>query len=245
MVNQKEPQTLRFTKQAMNKEQYVKSDRLLVAVDCIIFGFDGKELKVLLIKRGFDPEKGKWSLMGGFVQSNESVDEAATRILQGLTGLTNIYMEQLHCFGDVNRDTAGRVVSVSYFALINIAEYSQQLNPEHEPHWFSLKEMPELVFDHQQMILLAKQRLRQKVANHPIGFALLPQKFTLPQLQNLYEAIYESPLDRRNFSRKILSLGILRKLNEKEKGSSKKGAFLYVFDKQKYDRLEHEGLKFI
>jgi ADP-ribose pyrophosphatase YjhB (NUDIX family) len=188
---------------------------------------------------------GKWSLMGGFVKHDQSVDEAAEHILQRLTGLKNIYMEQLHTFGNVDRDSASRVVSVAYFALINIAEYNEQLTPEFEPRWFPLKEVPDLIFDHNHMISLAKERLKQKVANHPIGFALLPERFTLPQLQNLYEAIYESALDRRNFSRKILSLGILHKLNIKDKNTSKKGAFLYVFDKQKYKQLEHEGLKFI
>ena len=230
---------------AMLLESYQKADRFLVAADCIIFGFDGKEMKVLLIRRSFEPEAGRWSLMGGFVKANESANEAASRILLRLTGLTNIYMEQLACFGEVNRDPAARVVSIAYFALINIAEYSRQLNFEHEPRWFSLDELPQLIFDHADMVHLASQRLQQKVANHPIGFELLPRRFTLPQLQNLYEAIYESRLDRRNFSRKILSLGILKKLKEKEKGTSKKGAYLYVFDRKKYEKLDHEGLKFL
>jgi ADP-ribose pyrophosphatase YjhB (NUDIX family) len=229
----------------MSEELYEKSDHLLVAADCIIFGFDGRQLKVLLVKRSFEPYIGKWSLMGGFVSRDESVDTAATRILQKLTGLQNIYMEQLHCFGDVSRDSADRVISISYFALINIANYTEQLSHEYEARWYPLHEMPELIFDHHKMVMVAKDRLKQKVANHPIGFELLPEKFTLPQLQNLYEAIYESQLDRRNFSRKMLSLGILNKLDEKEKHSSKKGAYLYIFDKDKYDRLETEGMKFI
>ena len=229
----------------MDSKQYVKSDKLLVAVDCIIFGFDSKQLKALLIKRDFEPEKGKWSLMGGFVNQDESVDHAASRILKQLTGLSNIYMEQLYCFGDVNRDTAGRVVSIAYFALINIANYSNQLEKDHEAHWFPLSKMPTLIFDHKHMVQKARERLQQKVANHPVGFELLPNKFTLQQLQNVYEAIYESPLDKRNFTRKILELGILKKLNQKEKESSRKGAFYYVFDKRKYNKLEHEGMKFI
>src|SRR5690606_35623684 len=139
--------------------------------------------------------------------------------------------EQRHCFGDVNRDPAARVISIAYFALINIADYSRQLNLEHEPHWCSLKNHPDLIFDHGQMVKLAVERLQQKIATQPVGFELLPKKFTLHPLQNLYEAIYQAKLDRRNFSRKILSLGILKKLDEKEKGSSKKGAFLYVFDR--------------
>jgi ADP-ribose pyrophosphatase YjhB (NUDIX family) len=229
----------------MTPQHYRKADRLLVAADCIIFGFDGRQLKVLLVKRSFEPEAGRWSLVGGFVNAGESVNDAAARILKRLTGLDNIYMEQIHCFGDVDRDPAGRVISIAYFALINIADYSRQLNLEHEPHWHSLDDLPDLIFDHAQMVKLAHERLKQKVANHPVGFELLPRKFTLPQLQNLYEAIYQSKLDRRNFSRKILSLGILRKLEEKEKGSSKKGAYLYVFDRKRYEKLADEGLKFV
>jgi 8-oxo-dGTP diphosphatase len=229
----------------MNINKYTSHDRILLAVDCIIFGFDGQRLKALLIKRGFDPEKGKWSLMGGFVSQDESTDEAAIRVLHQLTGMNNIYMEQLYCFSDVRRDTAGRVISVAYFALINIEDYSEQLAHDHEAKWFPLSETPKLIFDHKEMVELAKERLQQKVANHPIGFELLPGKFTLPQLQNLYEAIYEEPLDKRNFTRKVLSLGILNKLDEKEKESSRKGAFYYVFDKGKYNKLHREGVKFL
>ena len=229
----------------MDISNYKNHDRILLAVDCIIFGFDGKQLKALCIKRGFEPEKGKWSLMGGFVSENENVDDAATRILNQLTGLTDIYMEQLYCFGDVRRDAAGRVVSVAYFSLINIAEYTEQMQSSHEARWFDLKQVPNLIFDHDQMLAKAKVRLQEKVATHPIGFELLPEKFTLPLLQNLYEAIYDGPIDKRNFTRKILSLGILNKLNEKEKESSRKGAFYYVFDRDKYEKLVHEGMKFI
>ena len=225
--------------------QYKDHDSLMVAVDCIIFGFDGKELKALLIKRGFEPEIGKWSLMGGFVKKNESVDAAANRILDQLTGLSSVYMEQLCCFGDVSRDPGGRVVSVAYFALIKIDDYSEALMKEHNAKWLSLHKIPALVFDHKQMIQMAKARLKQKVANQPIGFALLPDKFTLQQLQALYEAIYETVLDKRNFTKKIISLNILNKLKEKEKESSKKGAFYYVFDEKKYEQLEKEGMGYI
>ncbi len=229
----------------MHIRKYKSQDRLLLAVDCIILGFDGKQMKVLLIKRGFEPEKGKWSLMGGFVNKNENVDEAAARVLEQLTGLRNIYMEQLFCFGDTDRDSAGRVVSIAYFALINIVEYNERLTSDHEARWFPLNKIPALIFDHKQMMQKAKERLQQKVANHPIGFELLPIKFTLPQLQSLYEGIYEAPLDKRNFTRKILSLNILKKLTEKEKESSRKGAFYFVFDREKYAKLEHEGIKFL
>lgn len=229
----------------MDINKYKSQEGILVAVDCIIFGFDGRQLQALLIKRGFEPEKGKWSLMGGFVNPDESTDDAAIRILNQLTGMNNIYMEQLYCFSNVNRDAAGRVISIAYFALINIADYSDQLQQDHEARWFPMEKIPTLIFDHQEMVAKAKERLQQKVANHPIGFELLPGKFTLPQLQNLYEAIYEQSLDKRNFTRKILSLGILNKLNEKEKESSRKGAFYFVLDKNKYNKLQHEGLKFL
>jgi ADP-ribose pyrophosphatase YjhB (NUDIX family) len=224
--------------------QYQNHDRLLVAVDCIIFGFDGKEIKALMVKRGFAPEQGKWSLMGGFVNKKESVDDAATRILGQLTGLIAIYMEQLFCFGNVERDPGGRVISVAYFALIKIDDYDQEIMRDYQARWFSLNRIPAMVFDHKQMIRLAKDRLRQKASHYPLGFALLPDKFTLRQLQSLYEAIYEKKLDKRNFTRKMLSLNILSKLEEKEKESSRKGAFYFVFDKKKYADLDKRGLSF-
>jgi len=229
----------------MDIGKYKSNDKILVAVDCIIFGFDGGALKALLIKRSLQPEKGKWSLMGGFVNQNESTDEAATRVLRQLTGIENIYMEQLYCFSDVNRDTAGRVISIAYFALINIADYSEQLQAEHEAKWFELGQLPDLVFDHTVMVLKAQESLREKVARQPIGFELLPNKFTLPQLQSLYEAIYETSLDTRNFSKRILALGVLNKLDEKEKKNSRRGAFYYVFDAIKYKSLETNGVRFI
>lgn len=225
--------------------EYKVHDRMLIAVDCIIFGFDGKDLKALLIKRSFEPGFGKWSLMGGFINTKESTDEGATRILEMLTGLTDIYMEQLYCFGEIDRDPGGRVVSIAYFALIKIDDHSQELMKEHNAKWFNIRSIPSMIFDHKKMILMAKEQLHQKVAIHPIGFELLPEKFTLPQLQNLYEAIYETTFDKRNFSRKILALNILIKLTEKEKLYSKKGAFYYKFDYAKYKKLEHEGVKFI
>lgn len=225
--------------------EYKVHDRMLIAVDCIILGFDGKDLKALLVKRGFEPGSGSWSLMGGFVKKDESVETAAFRVLEVLTGITNIYLEQLYSFGEVNRDPGGRVVSIAYFALIKIGDYSAELMKEHNAKWFDIRHIPKMIFDHKNMIALAKERLRQKVANHPIGFELLPEKFTLPQLQNLYEAIYEITFDKRNFSRKILALHILKKLDEKERLFSKRGAFYYMFDYNKYKKLEREGLKFI
>lgn len=229
----------------MEIERYKSHQKILVAVDCIIFGFDGKQLKALLIKRGFQPEKGKWSLMGGFVGKNENADEAAARVLYNLTGMKNVYMEQLYAFSDVKRDTAGRVISIAYFALINIGDYSEQLQAKHKAKWFLFKRVPPLIFDHRKMLMKARERLREKVVAHPVGFELLPRRFTLPQLQSLYEAIYDTALDKRNFTKKILSLGVLNKLDEKEKESSRKGAYYYVFDSRKYRKLQSSGLKFI
>ncbi|HYF69617.1 MAG TPA: NUDIX domain-containing protein [Ohtaekwangia sp.] len=229
----------------MDLKGYKSDQKILVAVDCIIFGFDGAELKALVIKRGFEPEKGKWSLMGGFLKANENADEAASRVLYQLTGMKNIYMEQLYTFTDLDRDAAGRVISIAYFALINIADYSVQLQLEHEAKWFSVKKIPPLIFDHKKMVQKAKLKLMEKAANNPIGFELLPEKFTLPQLQNLYEAIFQVSLDKRNFSKKIHALGVLNKLNEKERESSKRGAFYYIFDHKKYQKIRSEGVKFI
>lgn len=227
----------------MAPDLYKKQEHLLLAVDCIIFGFDGNRLKALLVKRNFEPGFGKWSLMGGFVKRHESVKDAATRVLNQLTGLTDIYMEELGCFGDVNRDPGGRVVSIAFFALIKINDYSPSLMKEHHSKWFELDHLPALVFDHGEMILQAKEKLRDKVADHPAGFTLLPRKFTLQQLQGLYEAIYEKQLDKRNFTRRILELGILKKLDEKEKTSSRKGAYLFVFEKNKYEKKAKKSFR--
>ncbi|HEY5750747.1 MAG TPA: NUDIX domain-containing protein [Chryseolinea sp.] len=229
----------------MDINSYKSHRKVLAAVDCIIFGFDGNQLKALLIKRGFEPHKGRWSLMGGFIHDDEDADRAAVRVLNKLTGMDNIYMEQLHTFSQVDRDSAGRVISIAYFALINIADYSEQLQVEHEAKWFELSQLPDLVFDHTAMVLKAQESLREKVARQPIGFELLPNKFTLPQLQSLYEAIYETSLDTRNFSKRILALGVLNKLDEKEKKNSRRGAFYYVFDSIKYKNLETNGVRFI
>ena len=214
--------------------KYAGQSRFLLAVDCIVFGFDGQDLKVLLIKRGFEPEKDKWSLMGGFVGNNEDPNQAANRVLNQLTGLEGIYLEQLQVFGNPNRDPIERTVSVSYFALIDIHKYEKQLSNDYHPEWFLIKDIPNLIFDHQEMINQAKKRLRYKAALHPILFELLPQKFTIPQLLSLYEGIYDTQFDKRNFSRKLLSTDLLVKLKDKDKDSSKKGAFYYTLDSSKY-----------
>ena len=214
--------------------EYAGQSRVLLAVDCIVFGFDGQNLKVLLIKRGFEPEKDKWSLMGGFVGNNEDPNQAANRVLNQLTGLEGIYLEQLQVFGKPNRDPIERTISVSYFALIDIHKYEKQLSDYYHPEWFLIKDIPTLIFDHHEMINQAKKRLRYKAALHPILFELLPHKFTIPQLLSLYEGIYDTQFDKRNFSRKLLSTDLLVKLKDKDKDSSKKGAFYYTLDSTKY-----------
>ncbi|WP_240627904.1 NUDIX hydrolase [Terrimonas sp.] len=229
----------------MKLNYYSHKNKMLVAVDCIIFGFDGSQLNVLLIKRGFEPERGKWSLMGGFVHKDETAEAAAARVLKILTGLSDVYMEQLHAFTDINRDPIERTISLVFSSLIDINQYKEQLSDDYEAHWFPINEMPQLIFDHQKMVEMAKQKLRYKAAFHPIVFELLPEKFTLPQLQILYEGIYNQLMDKRNFSRKILSTGLLVKQKDKEKASSKRGAFYFKLDKRKYQAKLNAFLNFI
>lgn len=225
----------------MEVDHYENHDHLLVALDCIIFGFDRNELKLLLIKRDFEPEKGNWSLMGGFLQNDESLDDAAGRILNNLTGLKNIYLEQLHAFGEVNRDPVERTISVAYYALIDIHAHDKELVKQHSASWFSIHDLPDLIFDHDHMVEAALKRLRFKASHQPVGFELLPDKFTLPELQKLYEGIYDTRLDKRNFRRRILSMDVLVKTDEKQKKYSKKGAYLYEFDKEKYSEKVTKG----
>ncbi len=214
--------------------KYSKQARILLAVDCIIFGFDGENLKILLIKRAFQPEKGNWSLMGGFVQAEESIDQAANRILKQLTGLEGVYLEQLYTFGDPHRDPIERTTSVAYFALIDINKYETQLSKDYHAEWVPLKRVPKLIFDHQDMVEAAKKRIRYKAALHPILFELLPSRFTIPQLQNLYESVYNTTIDKRNFSKRVLATGLLIKLSEKDKSGSKRGAYYYQLNMQNY-----------
>jgi len=223
---------------------YSQHSRHYVAVDCIIFGFDMEELKLLLIKRGFEPGKGQWSLMGGFLGADEGLDNSASRILNELTGLSNIYLEQLQAYGEPERDPEARVISVGYYALINTAQAEQIITSDYQAKWFSLAELPELVFDHNILVDKALRRLRRRCRTQPVGFELLPEKFTLPQLMKLYEAIFEQEFDKRNFRKKMLSFGLLEKLEEKEKEGSRKGAYLYQFDQEKYDSMISKGFNF-
>ena len=214
--------------------KYAGQKRILVAIDCMVFGYDGENLKLLLIQRGFEPEKGKWSLMGGFLGAEETLDEAANRILKSLTALENVYLEQLHTFSDIDRDPQERTISVAYFALIDIHQYEKQLSDDYHAEWFTLKEKPQLIFDQDEMVKRAQKNLRYKAALHPLLFELLPEKFTIPQLQNMYEEVYDTLFDPRNFTRKLISTGLLVRQNGKDKSGSKKGAFYYKLNQRKY-----------
>lgn len=225
--------------------QYQTQTKCLVALDSIIFGFDGQELKLLLVKRGIEDEHHTWSLMGGWVQPDESLEQASNRILFELTSLSDIYLEQLHTFGNPMRDPVERTVSVAYFALINVKDYDNKISKNFEAQWFSMQELPKLLFDHSAMVQMAIEHLRYKASQHPIGFELLPEKFTIPQLQKLYEAIFGTELDKRNFSRKLLSTHLLIKLEEKQKGFSKKGAFYYKINEEKYKKQFNTFLNFL
>lgn len=183
--------------------------------------------------------------MGGFLQIGESPEQAANRILKQLTGLEGVYMEQMKAFGEPDRDPVERTLSIAYFALIDIHQYEKQLSNEYHPEWFHVKKMPDLIFDHKKMVEIAKRQLRYKAALHPILFELLPAKFTIPQLQILYEGIYDTTFDNRNFSRKVLSTELLIKQKEKDKANSKKGAFYYKLDKRKYKANFQAFLNFI
>jgi ADP-ribose pyrophosphatase YjhB (NUDIX family) len=214
---------------------YNSQHRIIIALDCIIFGFDNEDLKVLLIKRDFQPEKGKWSLVGGFLEPKETLDDSANRILNYYTGLENIYMEQVKTFSEIDRDPVDRIISTAYYALINIQMHNDDIINQYSAKWFSVSQAPDLIFDHDYMLASAIDKLRIRATTKPIGFELLPQKFTMRQLQKLYEAIWSTSLDKRNFGNKIKSLDFISKLDEKDMNSSKKGSYLYQFNPAKYE----------
>lgn len=227
-------------------KSYSKHKKQFVAVDCIIFGYDihEKAIRLLLVKRSFNPAKGLWSLAGGFVEPAESLDAAASRVLRDLTGLKNIFMKQLCCFGEPKRDPGARVISVAYRALIRIRDIDKKAAEKNGARWHSMKEMPKLIFDHPVMVEKALKELRLQLRINPAGFELLPDKFTLVQLADLYEAIYRKIIDKRNFRKKLLSMNILDKLDEKEKETSKRGAYYYRFNKEKYKKFIKNGYNF-
>lgn len=226
------------------KRKYV-GKKLLLAVDCIIFGFDEEGLKLLVIKRGFEPCKGRLSLMGGFVGEAESSEDAAIRVLHELTGLEGIYMEQLHLYSDPLRDPGARTAVMAYFALIDIKRYQSQMSADFQARWVAADKAPKLIFDHDKMVAMAKERLRYKAALHPLLFELLPDKFTIPQLQILYEKLYDTKFDPGNFFKKIRSTGLLVRLKERDKLNSKKGAYFYSLDKKKYEEGFNTFLNFV
>ena len=213
---------------------YSSNPKFYVGIDCIIFGFNEGELNLLLLKRNFEPAMGNWSLMGGFVLESESVDDAAKRVLAELTGLDNVYMEQVGSFGAIDRDPGERVISIAYYALVNINEYDKALVQQHNAFWVNINELPPLIFDHSAMVEKARALMQQKTTTEPIGFNLLPQLFTLSQLQSLYEAIYGENIDKRNFRKRIAEMDYIEKTDKIDKTSSKRGAALYKFNEKAY-----------
>ena len=222
---------------------YNEHDRLLVSVDCIVFGFDEGELRVLMGKRKMDPGRGQWSLYGGFVDANESVDDAAKRVLYGLTGLKDMYMKQVGAYGDVNRDPGARVVSISYYSMINVADYDQAQQQEHDVAWVNIEQLPEMYSDHRKMVLKARRIMQEKISHEPIGFNLLPELFTLSQLQQVYEAVNGEEVDKRNFRKRIKEMDFIEKTELIDKVTSKRGAALYRFNKKAYEEDPSFNLK--
>jgi 8-oxo-dGTP diphosphatase len=214
-------------------------------VDCVVFGLDELELKLMLIQRALAPFKGKWALPGGFVRVDEALDEAARRELEEETGLHSIFLEQLYTFGAVDRDPRERVVSVAYYALVNLRDHPVNAATDASAAaWFGVHDVPSLAFDHDEIVQVALERLRGKLRYQPIGFELLPRKFTLSQLQHLYERVLERPLDKRNFRKRVLAMNLLVELDEVEQDVAHRAARLYRFDERKYRRLVKQGFNF-
>jgi 8-oxo-dGTP diphosphatase len=215
-----------------------------VTVDCVIFGYDMESLKVLLLNRKEEPFKDKWTIPGGFLFMDETLRQTAERVLATKTGLSNIFLEQLFTFGDLDRDPRGRVLSVAYFALVNPRNFKLMTgNAANKVAWFDLEALPELGFDHSEIFKVAYQRLQGKIRYQPIGFELLDEKFTLPELQQIYETILKVELDRGNFRKKMLALGIIKATGEKRSIGGHRSPDLYVFNKEKYDELLRDGIK--
>jgi len=215
------------------------------SIDCVIFGFDGEKIKVLLIERDEEPFKDFIAIPGDLIQPNQDLEPAANSVLNSLTGLSDIDMEQLYTFGKVNRHPLGRIITVAYYALVNIEDVNPQPSSfARKTDWFTLSDMPTLAFDHNLILDKAIQMLQWKVRTQPIGFELLPNKFTLSQLRKLYEAILGITMDKRNFRRKILKTDLLIATDEKQKNVAHKAARYYTFDSEKYSELSAEGYSF-
>lgn len=216
-----------------------------LTVDCVVFGFDDGDLEVLLIQRGNAPFRGRWALPGGFAGPGETLEAAARRELEEETGLHSLFLEQLFTFGDPKRDPRGWIVTVAYYALVKRADHRLQGGDDAaKAAWFPVRKLPPLAFDHARILAAALVRLQGKVRYQPIGFELLPPRFTLSQLQRLYEAILDRPLDKRNFRKKILGMALLVDLDEVEKGVAHRAARLYRFDRRRYRQLVRAGFNF-
>lgn len=213
-----------------------------VTTDCVIFGFDGERLQVLLIERGIEPYKGRWAFPGGFLKMDETAEEGARRELKEETGLDSAYMEQFHTFSTPERDPRERVITIAYYALVKIQEVKGG-DDAASARWFPLDEIPSLAFDHDYILRMATQCLREQIHFQPIGFELLPEKFTLKELQLLYEAILGINFDRRNFSKKMMHLEILTDLEETIWPTPKREAKLYKFNAEKYEELKRKGFR--
>jgi 8-oxo-dGTP diphosphatase len=216
-----------------------------ISIDCLIFGFRNNRLDLLLIKHGEGISKGRWALPGGWIRYNESIDLAASRLLNSLTGVSDIYLEQLRCFGEVNRYPSKRVITIAYYALVNAEHYD--LHPgftASDAKWFNIQELPDLPYDHNHIMKFGFKQLKHKVRHEPIGFNLLPRKFTLHHIQQLYEAILETMLDKPNFRRKLLNMNLLVPCEEKQRDVSHRAANLYRFDKKIYNKLIEKGFAF-
>ncbi len=219
--------------------------RAALTVDCVIFGFDGDCIQLLFIQRALEPFQGQWALPGGFVHVDESVEAAAQRELLEETGLSGVFLEQLYTFGQLNRDPRERVVSVAYFALVNLFSHTPLAATDAaDARWFPMHTLPELAFDHALIVDTALKRLRGKLRYEPIGFELLPKKFRLSQLQSLYEAVLGETLDKRNFRKKVLGLDLLIALDETQREGAHRPAQLFRFDPKRYRQLQKRGFNF-
>ena len=213
---------------------YGEHSKVFVSVDCIVFGFDHDKLKLLTGHRQMDPGRGEWSLYGGFVGEDESLEEAASRVLYTLTGLEDIYMKQVGAFGAIDRDPGERVITVAYCALINVNDYDERLRKEHGVEWVSIDELPPLYSDHNEMVRKAITLLRRRISTEPLSFNLLPELFTLTQLQHVYEAILGEQIDKRNFRKRVKGIDFIEKTEHIDKLTSKRGAVLYRFNKKMF-----------
>jgi 8-oxo-dGTP diphosphatase len=216
-----------------------------VTVDGVVFGFDDADLKLLLVKRKLEPFQGQWALPGGFVQAKEDLEEAVRRELAEETGINRLYLEQLFSFGDPQRDPRERVISIAYYALVKLADHSvRAASDAQEVAWFPVAELPKLAFDHEKIVDVALRRLKAKVRYEPIGFELLAEKFTLGELQRLYETVLEQTLDKRNFRKKILGMELLEAMDEFQKDVAHRAAQFYRFNRERYEQLKKRGFNF-